>query len=113
MTAGGANIPTTCGGFIPYPPEHVSLRLEERLVVRSTTESTGKIDFPVLVPHRNTVPPDAPATTVKLISSHGPIAVYVAARPGTAQLIARSRYCQRPVHGDCVAFVVIVQSRGH
>jgi hypothetical protein len=67
--------------------------------VTATTESTGKLDFPTLIPH---------GSAVKLISSRGAKAEYVAARTGTALLVARSRYCERPVLGSCVAFIVAV-----
>lgn len=108
LTAGGTDVPTTCGGTIAYPPIRVTLRLGERLVVRSTTESSGKLDFPVLVPHGSAVPTRVPTAAVELISSHRATPIYRAVRMGRAQLMAHSRYCQRPVHGTCVAFLVIV-----
>jgi hypothetical protein len=67
--------------------------------VKALTESTGKIDFPVLVPR---------GSAVRRLSTRGASADYVAARVGRAELIAHTRYCDRPVHGSCVAFVVSI-----
>jgi hypothetical protein len=86
---------------VGYPPFRIQMRPGERLVLRAASESTGRIDFPVLVPRGN---------AVRLVSTHGATSDYIALRQGSSELIAHSRYCERPVHGECVAFVVIVRS---
>jgi hypothetical protein len=101
LVARTAKVATACGGVVGYPPAHVALRPRERFLVRQTPESTGKLDFPTLLPS---------GSVVKLLSSHGASAEYLTSRVGRADLIAHTRrYCERSVQASCVAFVVSVR----
>lgn len=98
VTSPTAQAATICGGVVGYPPVRVTLRRGERFKVSSATETTGK-NFPALLAHGG---------VIKRTSNRGASADYVATRAGQAVLISKSRYCQRPVNGECVAFVVFV-----
>jgi hypothetical protein len=104
LRAGTVSAATTCGGVVGQPPiALVHLRLGERFTVAQTRESTGKLDFPTLLPRGD---------TVRLAANHGASASYVAAHAGRSQLVAHHKiYCWRPSRLGCVAFVVLVQPR--
>jgi hypothetical protein len=99
LLVGAASFATACGGTIPARPSRVTVKQGERFTVKSATETSGKADFPVLMPRGG---------AVRLVSGGGPTAHYVAAHAGKEQLLARSRYCERPRRGECIAFVVTV-----
>src|ERR1700679_3034553 len=74
LSAGELSAATTCGGVVGQPPiAIVRLRLGERFTVAQTRESTGKLDFPTLLPRGD---------AVRLSANHGASASYVAAHAG-------------------------------
>jgi hypothetical protein len=104
LSAGTLSAATTCGGVVGEPPiAVVRLRLGERFTVAQARESTGKLDFPTLLPRGD---------AVTLSVNHGASASYIAAHTGRSQLVAHHTiYCWRPSRRGCVAFVVLVEPR--
>lgn len=100
LEAPTAKVSTNCGGTVGFPPRRVTLGTRVQFVIQQTPESTGKLDFPTLVPRGG---------AVRLISASGASARYVTVRAGKAALIAHSLYCERPVRGSCAAFIVAVR----
>jgi len=95
LTSPTARAATICLGTVGYPPVRVALHQRERFVVTSA----GKPEFGVLIPRGG---------TIRLTSARGSAASYVATRAGQAELISKSHACQKPVDGECVAFVLVV-----
>jgi hypothetical protein len=89
---------TTCGGMVGYPPLHVTLRRGERFEV-SAAANIGTTHYPAL---------QARGNAIKDTSKHDASVEYIAVRVGRATLVAKSRYCQKPIDGDCVAFVLFI-----
>jgi len=98
LTSRTTHVGTECGGVIGYPPVHVTLRLGEHFEV-SAAAKLGAIHFPILQVHGG---------AVKRTSSSGSSVTYVAVDPGSAALVAKSRYCVKSSSDECVAFQLVV-----
>lgn len=90
---------TTCDGSVGYPPATAKLQRGERFKV---TGNGGNI--PTLSLRGN---------AIKRVRTSGRpprylvVRSYVAVRTGKAELISKV-YCQKPVNGHCVAFIISV-----
>jgi hypothetical protein len=99
LSSSTVQVATICGGVVGYPPVRVKLRRGEDFRVSSQTNASGKVDFPALL---------ADGDVIHRTSNRGATAGYVATRVGKAVLVSKTRYCERPVNGECVAFVLFV-----
>ena len=88
---------TVCGGIVESPV-HVRLRRGEHFEVYAGAYNSTT-HYPALQAH---------GAAIKPTSKQDSLVWYLAARSGSATLVAKARYCQKPVNGQCVAFVLSI-----
>ena len=92
-----AQVGTVCGGIVGYPPVRVALRPGERFEVIAA-RIIGTTRYPALQAH---------GSAISRASSHGASVTDIATRHGRATLTS-TRYCEKPVNRECVAFAIFV-----
>lgn len=92
------HVTTVCGGVVGYPPVRVKLRVGERFEVTSAdVERLG--------------PLTVEGYAVERTSAYGASVDYKVRRAGTAMLIFHGPYCEKSVHRECTAFVIVARQR--